>query len=209
MPDRSELGRTIFGIMPATSGEVLLDDKVVRITSARDAMAMGFAYVTEDRKVDGLFLEMSLSNNVASSNLTQVSRGALIDDRRMTSLANEWINNLQIRCRNAGQFVNYLSGGNQQKVLFAKWLARRPRLLIADEPTRGVDVGAKADVHALLHAHARNGAAVVMISSELPEVMGLSDRIVVMRAGKVVGAFERAGATEEQLVAYATGASAN
>ena len=206
---RSELARAIFGIDPATSGEILLDDQVVHIANPRHAMKMGFAYVTEDRKVDGLFLEMSLKNNVASTNLDVISQGIMINNSRMTSLAQDWIKNLKIKSRNAEQLVNHLSGGNQQKVLFAKWLARNPRLLIADEPTRGVDVSVKADVHTLLHAHARNGAAVVMISSELPEVMGLSDRIAVMRAGKVVGMFDSAETTEEQLVAYASGASTN
>lgn len=205
---RSELARAIFGIDPPTSGEILLDDQVVHITNPRQGMKMGIAYVTEDRKIDGLFLEMSLKNNIASTNLDVISQGIMISNRRLTALAKEWIQNLQIKSRNVEQFVNYLSGGNQQKVLFAKWLARNPRVLIADEPTRGVDVGAKADIHALLHERARNGAVVVVISSELPEVMGLSDRIAVMRAGKVVGVFNSAEASEEQIVAYAVGASA-
>jgi ABC-type sugar transport system ATPase subunit len=205
---RSELARAIFGIDPPTSGEILLDDQVVHITNPRQAMKMGIAYVTEDRKIDGLFLEMSLKNNIASTNLDVISQGIMISNRRLSALAKDWIQNLQIKSRNIEQFANYLSGGNQQKVLFAKWLARNPRVLIADEPTRGVDVGAKADIHALLHERARNGAAVVVISSELPEVMGLSDRIAVMRAGKVVGVFNSAEASEEQIVAYAAGASA-
>ena len=203
---RSEFARALFGINPITAGELLMDGQPLQVVDARDAMGRGIAYVTEDRKVDGLFLEMSLKNNVTSTNLGAVSRGIMINNRRMTSLAEDWIRNLQIKCRGADQLANYLSGGNQQKLLFAKWLARNPRLLIADEPTRGVDVGAKADVHALLHQHARSGSAVMMISSELPEVMGLSDRIVVMRSGRVVGTFKSNETTEEQLVAYASGA---
>jgi len=206
---RSELARAIFGIDPPASGDILLDDRVVHITDPRQAMQLGIAYVTEDRKIDGLFLDMSLKNNVASTNLDAISQGMMINNRRLNTLAKEWTQNLQIKSRSVEQFVNYLSGGNQQKVLFAKWLARNPRVLIADEPTRGVDVGAKADIHALLHERARNGAAVMVISSELPEVMGLSDRIVVMRAGKVVGVFESAEATEEQIVACAAGATGN
>jgi ABC-type sugar transport system ATPase subunit len=206
---RSELARAIFGIEPYTSGEIILDNEVVHITNPRQAMKMGIAYVTEDRKIDGLFLGMALKNNIASTNLDAISQGMMINNHLLTALAKDWMQNLQIKSRNVEQLVNYLSGGNQQKVLFAKWLARNPRLLIADEPTRGVDVGAKADVHALLHERARNGAAVVVISSELPEVMGLSDRIVVMRAGKVVCVFNGAEATEEQLVAYAAGALTN
>jgi ABC-type sugar transport system ATPase subunit len=206
---RSELARAIFGIDPPSSGEIILDKKMVHISQPQQAMKMGIAYVPEDRKIDGLFPEMSLQNNIASTNLDVISQGILINNRRLAALANDWIQKLQIKARNIDQFVNYLSGGNQQKVLFAKWLARQPRVLIADEPTRGVDVGAKADIHLLLHDLARNGAAVVMISSELPEVMGLSDRIAVMRAGKVVGVFNCAETTEEQLVAYAAGASSN
>jgi ABC-type sugar transport system ATPase subunit len=206
---RSELARAIFGIDPPASGDILLDDRVVHITDPRQAMQLGIAYVTEDRKIDGLFLDMSLKNNVASTNLDAISQGMMINNRRLNTLAKEWTQNLQIKSRSVEQFVNYLSGGNQQKVLFAKWLARNPRVLIADEPTRGVDVGAKADIHALLHERARNGAAVMVISSELPEVMGLSDRIVVMRAGEVVGVFESAEATEEQIVACAAGATGN
>jgi len=206
---RSELARAIFGIDPPTSGEILLDNHVVQITNPREAMKMGIAYVPEDRKLDGLFLEMSLKNNIGSTNLDAVSQGEMVNNHRLSALAQDWMRDLQIKSRNVEQLVNYLSGGNQQKVLFAKWLARSPRLLIADEPTRGVDVGAKADIHALLHERARNGAAVIVISSELPEVMGLSDRIVVMRAGKIVGVFNSAETTEEQLVAHAAGASTN
>jgi ribose transport system ATP-binding protein len=206
---RSELARAVFGIDPVTKGEILLDNRPVRIVSPQKAMKLGIAYVPEDRKLDGLFLEMSLQNNVASTNLDQVSQGLMISDRRLASLAGDWIQRLQIRARNLEHLVGYLSGGNQQKVLFGKWLARGPRVLIADEPTRGVDVGAKADIHSLLHDLARKGAAVLMISSELPEVMGLCDRIAVMRAGKIVGVFKGNEATEEQLVAYAAGALSN
>jgi len=206
---RSELARAIFGIDAPLSGDIYLDDQIVHIKNPREAMKMGIAYVPEDRKIDGLFLEMSLQNNVGSTNLETISQGMMIINRKQAALAKDWMQQLMIKARNIEQLVNYLSGGNQQKVLFAKWLARSPRVLIADEPTRGVDVGAKADIHTLLHDLARKGAAVVMISSELPEIMGLSDRIAVMRAGKVVGVFNSADATEEQLVAYASGASTN
>ncbi len=206
---RSELARAIFGIEPSNSGEIKLKGQPVDIHNPQQAMKLGIAYVPEDRKIDGLFLEMSLQNNIASANLDSVSQGFIIKENRLSSLATNWIQQLQIKAKNCEQLVNYLSGGNQQKVLFAKWLARKPKVLIADEPTRGVDVGAKADIHSILHELARNGAAVVMISSELPEVMGLSDRIVVMRSGKVVGVFNCDETTEEQLVAYAAGASTN
>ena len=204
---RTELARGIFGIDPVTSGEILLEGQAISLHSPGQAMRLGIAYIPEDRKIDGLFLEMSLKNNVAVTNLKQVSNGEFINNGRLNRLAEESINQLQIKARGVEQRVNYLSGGNQQKVLFSKWLARNPKVLIADEPTRGVDVGAKADIHALLHDLARNGAAVVMISSELPEIMGLSDRIAVMHEGRLVGQFLPDAVTEEQIVASAIGAS--
>jgi ABC-type sugar transport system ATPase subunit len=204
---RTELARAIFGIDPISSGDILLEGQTVSIHSPGQAMRLGIAYIPEDRKIDGLFLEMSLKNNVAATNLKQVSNGEFVNNRRLNHLAEEAIRQLQIKAQNVEQRVKYLSGGNQQKVLFSKWLARNPKVLIADEPTRGVDVGAKADIHALLHDLARNGAAVVMISSELPEIMGLSDRIAVMHEGRLVGQFLPDAVTEEQIVASAIGAS--
>jgi ribose transport system ATP-binding protein len=205
---RTELARAIFGMDSSVSGELLLEGKAIRIHHPRQAMRLGITYIPEDRKIDGLFLEMSLMNNIAVTNLQQVSDGEFVNNRRLKQLAQEAVQQLQIKARNLEQRINYLSGGNQQKVLFSKWLARHPKVLIADEPTRGVDVGAKADIHALLYELARQGAAVIMISSELPEIMGLSDRIAVMRAGRLVNEFLPENATEEQIVASAVGAAA-
>ncbi|NOZ72042.1 MAG: sugar ABC transporter ATP-binding protein [Chloroflexi bacterium] len=204
---RTDLARGIFGIVTPKSGTILLDGQSVSIDSPGRAMQLGLAYIPEDRKEEGLFLDMSLKDNVAAANLHRVSRGALIDNNQLDILAREAVRQLQISTRNIEQRVRFLSGGNQQKVLFAKWLARRSKVLIADEPTRGVDVGTKADIHALLRDLARQGAAVVVISSELPEIMGLSDQVAVMRAGRVVGVFDSDQATDQQIVAYAAGAN--
>ena len=204
---RTELARAIFGMEPIYSGEIIIEGKPTQIASPMKAMRLGLAYIPEDRKIDGLFLEMSLKENIVVASLKNVSNWEFVVPKRMKELAFNAIDKLQIKTPSIEQRLNYLSGGNQQKVLFAKWLARNPKVLIADEPTRGIDVGAKADIHILLHEFANKGAAVVMISSELPEIMGLSDRIIVMRSGRLVGEFDPSEATEEQIVSYAAGAS--
>lgn len=202
---RTELARAIFGIDPPTGGEVLFRGHPLKTDSPGKTMAMGIAYIPEDRKRDGLFLEMSLKQNVAAACLRALSGPIFMHSSKEDALAREAVGMLQIKARSIGQRASSLSGGNQQKVLFAKWLARRPKLLIADEPTRGIDVGAKAEVHALLRKLANEGAAVVMITSELPEVLGMSDRIAVMREGRLAGIFGRDESTEERIAAYALG----
>jgi ABC-type sugar transport system ATPase subunit len=202
---RTELARGIFGIEPATRGEILLRGQPIKITSPGKAMEAGIAYIPEDRKRDGLFLEMSLRQNVVAACLKSLSGLVFTRPAREEALAREAIGMLQIKASGLGQHVSRLSGGNQQKVLFAKWLALHPKVLIADEPTRGIDVGSKAEVHALLRKLANEGAAVLMISSELPEVLGMSDRIAVMREGRLVGVFPRDGATEEMIASHAVG----
>ena len=154
---RTELARGIFGIEPSQSGRISLNGKPLRISSPAQAMDQGIAYISEDRKEDGLFLEMSLKENAAAACLRTVSGFLFIKNSRMEGLARDFIVRLSIKCRDSAQPVSRLSGGNQQKVLFAKWLARKPKLLIADEPTRGVDVGAKAEIHALLRELADQG----------------------------------------------------
>ncbi len=202
---RTELARGIFGIDPPTSGEVVFQGHLLKTDSPGKAMEKGIAYIPEDRKRDGLFLEMSLKQNVAAACLRAVSGSIFMQRAREDALAREAVGMVQIKARSIEQRVSSLSGGNQQKVLFAKWLARHPKLLIADEPTRGIDVGAKAEVHGILRRLANEGAAVVMISSELPEVLGMSDRIAVMREGRLAGIFGREESTEERIAAYALG----
>jgi ABC-type sugar transport system ATPase subunit len=204
---RTELARGIFGIEPPISGQILIRGRPIKARSPGTAIAEGIAYIPEDRKRDGLFLEMTLRENIAAACLRAVSGFVFMDRARENSLASQAVEKLWIRTTGIQQRVSRLSGGNQQKVLFAKWLACRPAVLIADEPTRGVDVGAKAEVHALLRSLANGGAAVVMISSELPEVLGMSDRVAVMREGRLVGIFDREEATEERIGSYALGAN--
>jgi ABC-type sugar transport system ATPase subunit len=201
---RTELALTLFGITPATSGEIVLRGKPVTIDSPRRARDLGIAYVPEDRGLQGLIRPMPLRENVSLPVLGKVSRFRFLLPGREAARAREAIERLGIRARGTEQVVRQLSGGNQQKVVLAKWLGTEPRVLIMDEPTRGIDVGAKAEVHALMSALARSGLAIIMISSELPEVLGMSDRVLVMSQGRIVGAFERAQATPDAVGAAMT-----
>jgi ABC-type sugar transport system ATPase subunit len=198
---RSELAQAIFGIRPAGSGEILLDGQPVRIDSPGQARRLGIAYVPEDRGTQGLIRPMRLRENLSLALLRQMTRGIFIDRAAETGLALRSIRQLNIRASGTEQVVEKLSGGNQQKVVLGKWLATAPRVLIMDEPTRGIDVGAKAEIHRLMSGLAKDGLAVLMISSELPEIMGMSDRILVMRGGTVVAEFTRAEASQEAIAA--------
>jgi ABC-type sugar transport system ATPase subunit len=199
------LARGIFGIEPAISGEILFHGRPVKIGNPGQAMELGIAYIPEDRKRDGLFLERTLCENIAVACLRELSGPVFVKPSRIEALARDSIAALRIKASSLEQRVSRLSGGNQQKVLFAKWLARKPSVLIADEPTRGIDVGAKAEVHSLLRKMANEGAAVLMISSELPEVIGMNDRMAVMRDGRLVGVFDHSEATQERVAAGALG----
>ncbi len=202
---RTELARAIFGVDPVYSGTVSLNGNSVKITTPYQAMSMGIAYIPEDRKQDGLFLDMSIRDNINAACLKKLSGAIFMDTSKEIHLSEQAVRDLGIKATGIDQSVGMLSGGNQQKVLFAKWLARNPSMLIADEPTRGVDIGAKAEIHLLLRKLADQGAAVVMISSELPEILGMSDRIAVMREGNLVGLLDRSQATEEVVASYALG----
>jgi rhamnose transport system ATP-binding protein len=195
---RSETAQVIFGILPAQSGEILLEGKPVKITRPADAVAHGIAYVPEDRGTQGLIKQMCIRENVSLSVLGELSRSSFIDQAKEKELAQKSIEQFDIRAYGGEQIVNKLSGGNQQKVVLSKWLASNPKVLIMDEPTRGVDVGAKSEIHRLMSKlAAERGLAIIMISSELPEVLGMSDRILVMRSGKIVAEFSREEATQE------------
>ena len=202
---RTELARGIFGSEPASAGEILVSGKPVKIKHPSEAMDLGIAYIPEDRKRDGLFLEKSLRENIVVTCLRALSGLLFVNPSKMDARARDAVSVLQIRASSIEQRVSRMSGGNQQKVLFAKWLGRNPRVLIADEPTRGIDVGAKAEVHTLLRQLANDGAAVLMISSELPEIVGMNDRTAVMREGRVVGILDHTQATQERIAAYALG----
>ncbi len=202
---RTELALTLFGIYQPTQGEIRLNGQPVRISSPKVATALGIGLVPEDRKTQGLVLEMTVAENVSLAVLPSISPRYWLNRRQELTLAETQIQALGIRPPNPKQKVLHLSGGNQQKVVLAKWLARRPSLLIVDEPTRGVDVGAKAEVHALLRQMAGEGMGVLVISSDLPEVLALSDRIVVMRQGRTVAELSRDEATQERIMQHATG----
>ncbi|MFO1035227.1 MAG: sugar ABC transporter ATP-binding protein [Geminicoccaceae bacterium] len=194
---RSELAQAIFGIEPAVAGEIRLDGRPVRIGSAAAAKALGIAYVPEDRGTQGLVRPMTVRENASLAILRRLSKGGFIDARAEEDLAADMIRRFGIRAYGSDQIAGQLSGGNQQKIVLGKWLATKPKLLIMDEPTRGIDVGAKAEIHRLMGELAGQGLAILMISSELPEVLGMSDRILVMREGRLVAEFDRAVADQE------------
>ncbi len=201
---RTELALTIFGITPATSGEILVNGKPVTIDGPRRARDLGIAYIPEDRGLQGLIRAQTIRENVTLSILDHVARRWVVDLREELRRAREAIKSFGIRARGPDQRVRELSGGNQQKVVLAKWLGAEPRILIMDEPTRGIDVGAKAEVHALMGRLVQQGLAIVMISSELPEVLGMSDRVLVMSRGRIAGNFDRAQATPDAIGAVMT-----
>ena len=202
---RTEMAKTVFGADRRDSGEILVENKMVNIRTPHDAIQAGLGYLPEDRKSQGLFLKMAIRTNVSAANIARISRNGFVQDKMEKDLAQMYVQQLNIRTPSIDQFARNLSGGNQQKVIIAKWLAVKPKVLIVDEPTRGVDVGAKIEIYNLLRKMAAEGVAVVMISSELPEVLGMSDRIVVIREGHFAGEIDRADATEEKIMTMATG----
>jgi rhamnose transport system ATP-binding protein len=201
---RTELALTLFGITPATSGEILVDGKPVVIDGPRAARDLGIAYIPEDRGLQGLIRTQTLRENVSLPVLDRISWATIVDRRAEERRGREAIERLGIRARGTEQIARQLSGGNQQKVVVAKWLGTEPRILIMDEPTRGIDVGAKAEIHALMSRLAQQGLGIVMISSELPEVLGMADRVLVMSGGRIVAAFDRAEATPDAVGAAMT-----
>lgn len=202
---RTEVARVLFGIDRAESGEIWLKGKKVRIRSPQHAMGYGIAYVPEDRHQHGLVMNFSIASNVTLAILQQVSRLGLVDPRRERKIAGEYSSQLSVRSEGVEQLVNALSGGNQQKVVLGKWLATNPSVLILDEPTRGIDVGAKAEVHHIISDLAARGLAIILISSELPEVLAMADQVIVLHEGHVTGTFARSEATQERVMFAATG----
>ncbi|HKP53966.1 MAG TPA: sugar ABC transporter ATP-binding protein [Chloroflexia bacterium] len=203
---RTNVARAIFGTEPATAGTIKLDGKIVTIKSPNAAMALGIGYVPEDRKEHGLVLPMCIADNITLPVLSNFAARGWLDAGKERQAAIEASRTLEVKMAHVEQKAGQLSGGNQQKVVLAKWLGTRPRILILDEPTRGIDVGTKAAVHGLMSGLAAQGMAILMISSELPEVLGMSDRILVMREGRLTGEFSRAEATQEKLMSAATAA---
>ncbi|MEQ4715404.1 sugar ABC transporter ATP-binding protein [Nonomuraea sp. B19D2] len=204
---RSEVARAVFGIDRRDAGSVEVDGERLRPASPTAAMAAGLALVPEDRRQQGLVMDLSIERNIGLAGLAAVRRGPLISRLAERERAKDWAVRLRLKFGRLTDPVNVLSGGNQQKVVLAKWLARKPSVLIVDEPTRGIDVATKAEVHRLLSELAGSGVAVLMISSELPEVLGMADRVLVMHEGRLVAEIARADATEESVMAAATGRS--
>ena len=205
---RTELARTLFGLTPADGGEIVLGGRSVRIDSPARAIELGIAYVPEDRRRHGVVPEMAISANISLPSLDELSRRGMLDLARERATALESMRRFGVKAPAIFTPVSALSGGNQQKVALARWLVTSPWVLILDEPTQGIDVGAKAEIHRLMGDLAATGVAILMISSELPEILGMSDRIAVMAGGRVVALLDRADATQERILELALGAVA-
>jgi rhamnose transport system ATP-binding protein len=205
---RTELARVLFGLTPADEGTVRLRGTAVRVAAPGQAVGLGIAYLPEDRRRHGVIGEMSIAANTTLACLRALTRVGFLDFRKEREIATTYLQRFAIKAPSIDAPVATLSGGNQQKVALARWLATRPALLILDEPTQGVDVGAKAEIHGLIVELAAQGLAIVMISSELAEIQGMSDRVVVMHSGAVAGVLDGAAATQEAIMTLALGASA-
>jgi rhamnose transport system ATP-binding protein len=202
---RSEVARAVFGIDRYDAGSVTVSGRSLRRASPTSAMAAGVGFVPEDRRQQGLVMDMSVQQNMALASLGRLDRAGIILSKSERNFAADWAVRLRIKFGRLTDPVSQLSGGNQQKVVLAKWLGRQPALLIVDEPTRGIDIATKSEVHRLLTGLARNGVAILMISSELPEVLRVGDRILVMREGRLAAEYSAEDATEEKIMSAATG----
>lgn len=202
---RTELAKALFGVSKIDRGTISVSGKAINLRKPMDAIRAGIALVTEDRKDEGLLLPMSVSDNLSMTNLTTVSSLGFLSGAKEKQLSDKMMKQLLIKASSGAQPVGSLSGGNQQKVVIGKWLATNPQVFILDEPTRGVDIGAKKEIYDLMNKLASEGVAILMISSELPEVLGMSDRVLVMHEGKISGHFTKEEATQENIMMCATG----
>ncbi|MEG0839687.1 MAG: sugar ABC transporter ATP-binding protein [Hydrogenoanaerobacterium sp.] len=201
---RSELAQAIFGIKPPDSGTIKIDGKAVVIKSPRDALKHGIAYIPESRQTQGLILEKTVESNITLPLLRSfTNRFGLVNHKEQRESVDKWVHMLDVRPNNADFLAIQLSGGNQQKVVLAKWISTQPKILIVDEPTNGVDIGAKSEIYKILRNIAQQGASVIVVSSELPEILSVSDRILVMRKGRISAEFENVGVTQEMLMSKA------
>jgi rhamnose transport system ATP-binding protein len=203
---RTEVMHALFGMNRARAGRVLLEGQELRCRDPGEAISHGIVYVPEDRQSQGAILSRSICDNITLPSLAKFARLGFVEGSREAAAAREWVQRLQVKCADAQQAVGSLSGGNQQKVVLARWLLTAPRVLILDEPTKGIDVGSKAVVHRLMSELVQQGLGVIMVSSELPEVLGMADRILVMRRGRARGLFDRADANAENILRAATDA---
>jgi rhamnose transport system ATP-binding protein len=205
---RTEVARVLFGVEHADSGEILLSGHRVQFSSPSEALRAGVAYVPEDRHQQGLVLDFPIAANVSLPILSRLFPRWFVQPKAERQLAERYAEQLRVRMRDVDQLVAALSGGNQQKVVIAKWLATQPHVLILDEPTRGIDIGAKVEVHRIIAELAAAGLGIILISSDLPEVLAMSDRVLVMHEGRLTGEFNRVEATEEAVMFAATGQTA-
>lgn len=202
---RTEIMQAIFGNLPLDSGKIFIEGNEMKIKSAQDAIKAGIGFITEDRKTEGLLLEKSISENIVLSNLDKVSDKGVVRKAKVEEIVKKGIDEFRIKCFGPQHECNNLSGGNQQKVVFAKWVYTDPKILILDEPTRGVDIGAKKEIYSVINDLAAKGVAIILVSSELPEVLGMSDRIMVVHEGKVTGIIDANEADQEKVMTLATG----
>ena len=200
---RTEMARTLFGIDKKDSGQIFIDSREIKIGSPEDALKAGLGLVPEDRQLQGLILLMTVRENITLSSLRSISRWGMINKSKEREVSHYYVGKLSIQTPDIDSPVKGLSGGNQQKVVLAKWLTLNPKVLILDEPTRGIDVGTKMDVHALISEIAQQGIGIILISSEMPEILGMSDRIIVMADGRITGEFTREEADQEKIMSCA------
>lgn len=201
---RTEVVEALFGIHPLTEGVVRLEGKEITITEPKKAIDFGLGLVPEGRKIQGIYHDLSVKENMTIAHLSQITRNLFIRRRKEEELTQVFIQKLKIKAVDMDQHIKFLSGGNQQKTILARWLMNRPKVLFLDEPTHGVDVGAKAEIYQIIDDLTESGVGIVLISSELPEVLTLADRIIVMHEGKIMGELNREEATQEKIMAYAT-----
>ncbi|GIM45139.1 ribose import ATP-binding protein RbsA [Collibacillus ludicampi] len=202
---RSELAKALFGALPIIRGTMILDGKKITLKNTKDAIRHGIALVSDDRKNEGLVLSMSIEENISLANMDLIMSSLFINQKKQKELVERNVRFLKIKTSNPSLEVKYLSGGNQQKVVIGKWLETDPKIFILNEPTRGIDVGAKAEIYQLMKKLAEQGVTIILISSELPELLGMSHRILVMHEGRITGEFSREEATQEKIMICATG----
>lgn len=202
---RTEIVRCIFGLDKPDSGEIFIDGKILEVKYPLDAIRTGIGFVPEDRRRDGIIPFMSVRENITLPSLPWISIKGWIDSNKENEITNKYIDTLGIKTPSPEQRMRNLSGGNQQKGILAKCLARNPRVIILDEPTRGIDVGAKAEIHKLIEQLAKKHIAVIMISSELPEILGVSDRVIVLHEGRITGTYDAENVSQEEIMHSATG----
>ena len=201
---RSEVMKCIFGIDPVTSGEIWIESQKADIKNPNDAIKYGIGLVPESRKEEALFLQQSVKFNTTIKVLNEFIKGIFVNSSKEDAIANKYVEDMSVKTPHLNQIVGHLSGGNQQKIVIGRWLATNPKILILDEPTRGVDVGAKAEIYAIMNELIKKGVSIIMISSDLPEVINMSDRVIVMCNGQITGCLDRSALSQEKIMHLAT-----